>query len=139
MCQAKDVMTANPSVCREENTIYDVVRVMNREDCGVVPVVDEEDRCVGIVTDRDICLKLVLDHLDPDDTAVSEVMTSEVVSCKEDDDIERVIDLMEKKQIRRIAVVDDNECIVGIISEGDIARSEDANPLVSELVEAVVK
>ena len=56
MCLAKDVMTSNPSVAREENTIYEVVRIMSREDCGVVPVVDLDDKCAGIITDRDICM-----------------------------------------------------------------------------------
>lgn len=137
MCLAKDVMTQSPSVCREEHTIYDVVRVMNREDCGVVPVVDADDHCVGIITDRDICLKLVLDHLDPEDTPVSELMTSDVITCQQTDEIETIIERMEKEQIRRIAVTDEENHIVGIISEGDIARSE-AKALVSELVEAVV-
>jgi CBS domain-containing protein len=138
MCLAKDVMTANPSVCREENTIMDVVRVMNREDCGVVPVVDATDHCVGILTDRDICLKTVLDYLDPEDTTVNEIMTTDIVTCNQNDPIETVISVMEKNQIRRIPVVDDDRCIVGIISEGDLAKSE-AKSMVSELVEAVAQ
>ncbi|WP_373531653.1 CBS domain-containing protein [Vampirovibrio sp.] len=138
MCLAKDVMTSNPSVCREENTIMDVVRVMNREDCGVVPVVDAMDHCVGIITDRDICLKTVLDYLDPEDTPVSEIMTTPIVTCEQTDPIETVIARMEKEQIRRIPVVDEEQCLVGIISEGDLAKSE-VKERVSELVEAVVQ
>lgn len=138
MCLARDVMTQNPSTCREEHTIYDVVRLMNREDCGVVPVVDELDQCVGIITDRDICLKLVLDHLDPEDTPVSELMTTGVITCKESDDMNDIVATMEREQIRRIAVTDSEERLVGIISEGDIALSE-VKPLVSELVEAVAQ
>jgi len=138
MCVAKDVMTSNPSVCREENTIYDVVRIMSREDCGVVPVVDSDDKCVGIITDRDICLRLVLDHLDPEDTLVSELMSEDVITCHPDEDMEQVIAKMEREQIRRIPVVNDSDNIVGIISEGDIAKSE-VKPKVSELVQAVVQ
>lgn len=138
MCLAKDVMTPNPTVCREEHTIYDAVRVMNREDCGVVPVVDDEERCIGIITDRDICLRLVLEHLDPEDTPVSEMMTANVVACQESDDMRQVIELMRNEQIRRIPVLNENEHLVGIISEGDIAKS-DARDLLCDLVEAVVK
>lgn len=138
MCLAKDVMTQHPSACREEHTIYDVVRLMNREDCGVVPVVDDSDHCVGIITDRDICLKLVLDHLDPEDTPVSELMTTDVITCQPTDAIESIIQKMEKGQIRRIAVTDEENRLVGMISEGDIALSE-AKPLVGELIEAVVQ
>lgn len=138
MCFAKDVMTSNPSICREESTIYDVVRVMSREDCGVVPVVDLEDKCIGIITDRDICMRLVLEHLDPEDTLASELMSEDVITCHPDDDMEEVIAKMEREQIRRIPVVDDNDHIVGIISEGDIAKSE-VKPRVSELVNAVAQ
>jgi len=137
MCLAKDVMTSNPSVAREENTIYEVVRIMSREDCGVVPVVDLDDKCAGIITDRDICMRLVLDHLDPEDTVASELMSEDVITCHPDDDMEDVIAKMEREQIRRIPVVDDADKIVGIISEGDIAKSE-VKPKLSELVEAVV-
>lgn len=137
MCLAKDVMTSNPSVAREENTIYDVVRIMSREDCGVVPVVDLDDKCVGVITDRDICMRLVLDHLDPEDTLANELMSEDVITCHPDDDMEEVIAKMEREQIRRIPVVDDADKVVGIISEGDIAKSE-VKPRLSELVEAVV-
>lgn len=137
MCLAKDVMTSNPSVAREENTIYDVVRIMSREDCGVVPVVDLDDKCVGMITDRDICMRLVLDHLDPEDTLANELMSEDVITCHPNDDMEDVIAKMEREQIRRIPVVDDADKVVGIISEGDIAKSE-VKPRLSELVEAVV-
>ncbi len=137
MCLAKDVMTANPSTCREEHTIYDAVRIMNREDCGVVPIVDELDRCIGIITDRDICLRTVLEHLDPEDTPVSELMSTDVMTCRETDDIETVLDIMEREQIRRIPVINDEDALTGIISEGDLAKSE-VKAKVSELVEAVV-
>ncbi len=137
MCLAKDVMTSNPSVAREENTIYDVVRIMSREDCGVVPVVDLDDKCVGVITDRDICMRLVLDHLDPEDTLANELMSEDVITCHPNDDMEDVIAKMEREQIRRIPVVDDADKVVGIISEGDIAKSE-VKPRLSELVEAVV-
>jgi CBS domain-containing protein len=137
MCLAKEIMTLSPSLAREEHTIYEVVQMMSREDCGVIPVVDIEDKCVGIITDRDICLRLVLEHLDPEDTLANELMSEDVITCHPDDDMDEVIAKMEREQIRRIPVVDDSDQIVGIISEGDIAKSE-VKPKVSELVEAVV-
>lgn len=138
MCLARDVMTINPSTCRENHTVYDAVRIMKREDCGVVPVVDELDRCIGIVTDRDICLHAILEHLDPEETPLSHFMSTDVVTCKETDDIETVLDIMEREQIRRIPVINDDDALTGIISEGDLARSE-VKAKVSELVEAVVQ
>lgn len=135
MCLAKKVMTRDPSVAREDDTIYDVVDIMRLEDCDVVPVVDQYDRCTGIITIREICLEIVLNHLDPETTVAEELMNTDLITCHPDDDMNDVIRKMEREQIRRIPVVDDLDRVVGIITEGDIARSE-VKPQLGDLVQA---
>lgn len=137
MSRARDVMTSNPSVCEDIDTLYEAVQVMRTEDCGVVPVVNDRDQLVGIVTDRDLCMQLVLNNLDPELTELRDVMSVNLVTCHPEDAMEDVLLAMKRAQVRRIPVVDDQQRCIGIISEGDIARSDYAAH-VAELVHAVV-
>ena len=137
MKNAKDIMTPNPSCCKVTNSVREAVEIMKSEDCGVVPVMDQEGKCVGVVTDRDICLKVILDRKDPNTTTLQEVMSRNPVTCRPEDNLDTIIQKMEKYMVRRILVVDDNNRCIGIISEADIAlKAEDKNK-VAELVEAV--
>ena len=135
--KARDIMTPDPELCHENDTIYDCVEIMYQRDCGIVPIVDDNGICIGVVTDRDICLDVVLNRKDPDRSKINEVMTRDPLTCGPDQSLDRVIDEMEKHKVRRILVVNkDNRCI-GIISEGDIATRDEEKRHVSELVGAV--
>lgn len=92
---------------------------MAEVNCGAVPVVDDSDRCVGVVTDRDIALRVVAKGKGPD-TQLSECMTKEVITCTPDTDAHKCADIMAEKQIRRIPVVENGK-LVGIIALGDLA------------------
>jgi len=137
MPKAKDIMTVNPKVCRKDDTIFEAVKIMRDKDCGVVPIVDTDERCVGIITDRDICLSTVLNRLDSSKTKIIDIMTKEPITCSPEDSLDTVIHKMEVQKIRRIPVVDKNYHCIGIISEADVALKDPNKEQVAELVEAV--
>jgi len=137
MKKAREIMTQNPRCCMLKSSVYEAVTVMKNEDCGVVPVVDQDGKCVGIVTDRDICLKVVLDRKDPETTSLQDIMTPNPVTCRAEDSLDDIIRKMEKYMVRRILVVDDNNKCIGIISEADIALKVEDKRKVAELIEAV--
>lgn len=101
-------------------TIQNVARMMRDVDTGAIPVC-EGDRLHGMITDRDIVLRIVTEARSFD-TPASEIMSSEIEFCYEDDDIATAADKMAELQIRRLAVVDRNKRLVGIVSLGDIAQ-----------------
>jgi len=103
---------------------------------GSVPVV-ESDRLVGIVTDRDIVLKVVAGGRNPEQAAVKEAMTPNPVSCKEDDDLEYALRLMKERQVRRMPIVDGGGRLTGIIAQADVATRVHKDAKTGELVEAI--
>jgi CBS domain-containing protein len=117
-------MSRNVKVACPSNTICDAARAMAKIDAGVLPVGDE-DRLVGMITDRDIAVRAVALGKGPD-TPVSNVMSREVKYCFEDEDLEHVARNMADIQVRRLPVVDRDKRLVGIIALGDIATREDA-------------
>jgi len=123
MSTIKDIMTPDPTTCQQQETICDVVQVMKNQDTGVVPIVDQNDKPCGIVTDRDICLEIGLGQIDPLSTSVSEIMQTDLLTCSPQDEIDQVVEQMKNKQVKRILVVE-NAQVVGIVSEVDIVRSE---------------
>lgn len=122
--QISEVMTANPQVAKPSDTVADVARRMDKVDAGAIPVV-EDGRILGIITDRDIVLRVVGEQRSFD-TKVSEVMTTEVQTCREDASIADVIYQMTDKQVRRILIVDDADKLTGIVSLGDVAQEASA-------------
>lgn len=118
-CMTRDVVVASPA-----ESICDAARKMSECDAGVLPV-GENDKLVGMITDRDIAVRAVAKNLGPD-TLVREVMSKEVLYCFEDEDIQSVADNMGDQQIRRLPVVNRDKRLVGIISLGDIATGADA-------------
>lgn len=135
MSIAREMMTANPVTCFETDPVYRAVEIMKREDTGVVPIVDSGNRCRGIVTDRDLCLDVILQDMDPRSTQLRNVMHSDLVTCSPDEDLKSILNKMKGRQVKRILVVDNDHC-VGIISEADIARHESKH-VVGELAEGV--
>jgi len=122
--QISEVMTANPQVAKPSDTIADVARRMDKVDTGAIPVV-EDGKILGIITDRDIVLRVVGEQRSFD-TKVSEVMTTEVQTCREDASIADVIYQMTDKQVRRILIVDGADNLTGIVSLGDVAQEASA-------------
>lgn len=133
---ARDVMTPNPKCVSEGDSVRDAARIMVQEDTGVVPVVDGK-KCIGLVTDRDIVVRLVAEGKDPANARVNEAMTKSVRSVKEDTPVDEVMDLMSKAQIRRVPVVDQNDELVGIVSMGDLATETDKDGKLGQTLESI--
>jgi CBS domain-containing protein len=119
-----EVMTRSPQVARSSDTVAEVARRMNEIDTGVIPVVDDGE-IKGLITDRDIVLRVVGERRSFD-TPVSEVMSTDVLTCREDASIADVIFQMSDKQVRRILVIDDKARLTGIVSLGDVAQEASA-------------
>jgi CBS domain-containing protein len=130
----KDVVTATP-----EDSIVEVARLMKNEDIGPVLIVDDNDSktLVGIITDRDIVLKVIADGQDPNTTRVGEVMSKKLVTCRPDDDVDVAINAMAHFQLRRIPVVEDAMRLAGIIAQADVATRVDAPEKTAEVVREI--
>ncbi len=120
-------MTPSPACCTADHTTADAAELMKREDVGLVPVVSEDGKLIGVLTDRDIVLKVIADGRDPRSTAVTEVMSSSPVSCLPQESVEAVMELMASRQVRRIPIVDRDGSLVGIVAQADVA-TRIANP-----------
>ena len=123
MTKCSEVMTKDPVVCMPSDPVADVARVMKEEDIGPIPIVEDPEtrRLVGMVTDRDLVLRMVAEGRDSNTTKAEEVMSLKLVTCHADDDVQEALDAMSENQLRRIPVVDDENCIVGIIAQADVA------------------
>ena len=132
-----DIMTRDPAACAPGDTVDKVAKLMQRINVGPVPIVDakQDGKLVGIVTDRDLAVKIVAEGRDARKTKVEEVMTRRVFTCRGDDDIQKALDAMSQHQIRRVPIVDANERLVGMIAQADVAVS----PMEPERVASVVK
>ena len=133
-----EVMTPAPTCAQPQHTVVEVAEMMEREDVGLVPVVDRDGaKLIGVLTDRDIVIKVVAAGRDPRGTAVSEVMTTEPTACLEQDSIEAVMQRMATRQVRRIPIVDKNGAIVGIVAQADIATRLASPQATGEIVQAI--
>ncbi|CAN7619692.1 CBS domain-containing protein [Phenylobacterium sp. LjRoot219] len=117
--QVSEVMTAQVTTATPRTTIKDVARTMAEVESGAVPIVDD-GKVVGLVTDRDIVLRVVAEGKGLE-TPVSEVMTEGVETCREDDNVADATGKMSSKQIRRLVVLSESGKLAGILSLGDVA------------------
>jgi CBS domain-containing protein len=115
----RDVMTAQVATATLRSSVADIARMMASVESGAVPVTDE-GKVVGLVTDRDLVLRVMAEGL-PFDTPVSEVMTRDVETCGEDETVADAAARMGSRQIRRLVVVGERGDLTGILSLGDIA------------------
>jgi len=121
---ARDVMTRNPRTVTRQSAHREAASIMRDENCGVIPVVDEAGRLEGILTDRDIVVRGVA-HDRAHELRIEDVMTDDVSAVTEDEPLTSVLDLMGRRQIRRVPVVDREDRLLGIISMADIANRAD--------------
>ena len=118
----KEIMTPGAQSITPDVSLKDAARTMDEMDVGILTIV-ERDQPVGVITDRDICCRGVAQGLDPMVTRVSELMSKDVFTCFSDQDISEVVTLMEDKHIRRLAVVNRDNKIEGMLSADDLART----------------
>jgi len=136
MLRIKDLMTPQAEVISPDATTEDAAALMKTLDIGVLPVCDEEG-LVGILTDRDLVVRVLAATRDPKAMLVGEAMTPSVVYCFEDDDVEHAAAVMAGQQIRRLPVLDKNRKLVGIVSVGDIAVNTKDHQLIGKTLEDV--
>jgi CBS domain-containing protein len=129
-------MTRNPEVVSPTATIEEAARKMDQLDVGPLPVCENE-RLVGMITDRDITVRATSAGKDPRSTMIREAMSQDLVYCFEDQDVRDAARLMEDKQIRRMPVLNRDHRLVGIVSLGDIATDTRDDRLSGEVLERV--
>lgn len=122
--QASEIMTTHPRYCTARESLQGVARIMREEDIGEVPVVDEQQRLVGVITDRDIVVRCVAEGESPDTCVVDAYMTSPAVSLTEDASVEDVANAMAKEAVRRIPITDRDGKLCGIVAQADLEHSD---------------
>lgn len=120
--KARDIMTANPRVVTTSDSVNRAAEIMRDTNVGIVPVVEDSGtmRLAGVVTDRDIAVRIVAEGRDHN-VSVRDVMSAGLATVGPDDDLDRVTDLMKSEQVRRIPVCEGDR-LVGIIAQADVAR-----------------
>ena len=139
MKKCGEVMTSNPACCVPNDAAAHAAELMKSGNVGSIPVVESEQsrKLVGIVTDRDLALKIVAGALDAKSTKVQAVMTRSVVTCLADDDLQKALDAMTQHQLRRIPVVDRENKVVGIIAQADVATRVDQPEKTAEMLKGI--
>lgn len=139
MAKCSEVMTREPACCEAGESISRVAGMMKTEDVGSVPVVEshEDKKLIGIVTDRDLVVKVLAGGGNVERATVRDAMTANPASCREDDDIDKAVKLMSERQVRRMPIVDAQGRLTGIIAQADVATRVSRDNTTGELVEAI--
>jgi CBS domain-containing protein len=127
MKKCNEIMTKRPACCLPTDAVSKAAQYMKSENVGSIPIIESEQTnvLVGIVTDRDLAMKVVAAERDAKATIIADVMTHKIITCCLDDDAQEAVEAMAKHQLRRIPVVDNEGKIVGIISQADVATRID--------------
>ncbi len=132
---AREVMTGDAQCVGENDTVLDAAKRLAELDVGAMPICGEDDRLKGMVTDRDIVVKVLARGQDPASVRAGELGEGKPVTIGADDSIEEAIRTMKDHKVRRLPVIDGHR-LIGIVSQADVARSADEQE-VGELVEAI--
>jgi len=132
--QVRDIMTPEPVTCHRDSPIVDAAAAMRDSAVGDV-IVLEDDQVYGILTDRDIAVRVVAEGVDPKQVTVGEVCSTGLVTIAPDEDAERAVDAMRQQAIRRLPVID-GRTPVGIVSIGDLARERDSKSALADISSA---
>jgi CBS domain-containing protein len=136
----KDIMTENPACCTADTNLQEVAKLMLDNDCGCIPVVEDNNhkRPIGVVTDRDITIRTVAKGDNPLNMSAKSVMTKSVFTVTPETSVQECVDLMEEHQVRRVPVVDQNGNCIGMVAQADIAIKADESDA-EDMVEEVSK
>jgi CBS domain-containing protein len=130
----REIMTPNPRTVSPEQSVVEAARIMRDEDVGSLPVV-EDDRLVGVVTDRDIVVRVIAEGRDPSSTSVGQIESRDVVAVTPDQDLDQALAEMARHQVRRLPVVEGDR-LVGVVAQADVARKADEEKT-GEVVEQI--
>jgi len=139
--RAQDIMSKNPATVTPGTRVRQAAILMKDADVGIVPVVEDggTKRLVGLLTDRDIAIRLVAEGRDPDTVEVRELMSPHPKSARADDDVSKVMDLMGREQVRRVPIVDERGVLVGIVAQADIVIEARDDAKAERTVEKISK
>ena len=115
----REIMTSDVQTCGPETSLASAAKLMWDTDCGVLPVLNAEGQVMGMITDRDICMACATKNRAPADLTVRDAASSRIYPCKVSDDVHAVMDIMKRKQVRRLPVVDEAGVLQGLISMND--------------------
>jgi CBS domain-containing protein len=132
----RDIMTNDVHAIPPGASLRQAAQEMKSCDIGALPVC-QNDKLIGLITDRDIAMRAVAAGKDPESCCVSEAMTPNLIYCYEDEDVARAAELMEERQIRRLPVMDRNNRLVGIVSLADLATRQRDEQLSGQVLEQV--
>jgi CBS domain-containing protein len=125
--KVRDVMTAAAVCCKPETNIGAAVGLLWSHNCGMLPVVDNDHKLVGVITDRDICIAMGTRNRLPGDLTVGEVAISNVFTCGPDDEIHEAVGTMAQNHVRRLPIIDSQGTVQGILSMDDVITHGDLN------------
>ena len=120
----REAMTSNPCSIDADKSVAYAAKMMRDEDVGIAPIV-EGDRLVGVLTDRDVAVRVVAEGLDPEKVKVSEVASRDVVTLDPQQDLDEALRLMARHQVRRLPVVEEDGRLVGVVAQADVAEQGD--------------
>ena len=120
----RDVMTSEPRTIDAGQSVAYAAKMMRDEDVGLAPIV-EDDKLIGMLTDRDIAIRVVAEGRNPDEVTVREVASRQVVTVDPQQDLDEALRIMAKHQVRRLPVVEDDGKLVGIVAQADVAGEGD--------------
>jgi CBS domain-containing protein len=124
MTHIRRLMTVRPRTVHVGDTIVDAAKLMRGEDAGIAPVVDG-DRLIGVITDRDIAVRVIARERDPATTLVEEIATDDLITIDPDQDLVEALRLMTQHHVRQLPVVEDDGTLIGMVAQEDVARQLD--------------
>ncbi len=119
--KVKDAMHRHAFSVHPNASISAISETMRIHDVGAIPIV-EDDRLAGIITDRDIVIRAFFNGRNPSELKARDIMTKRVISCRDNENLQNAVQMMEKNKIRRLPVVDENDLLIGMLSLGDVAH-----------------
>lgn len=138
--KVRELMTRDPEFVKADETVSRAARIMRDVDVGIVPVVDDESgrRLRGVITDRDIAVRHVAEA-HTEDCPVAEHMSEELAKATPEDEAEHIMDVMRRRRVRRVPIVEDGDRLVGIVAQADVAvkLGESSTERVEETVEEI--
>jgi predicted transcriptional regulator len=125
---------------RPQDSLAEAARVMWEKDCGFLPVIDPVSECIlGVLTDRDACMGALLRGKKLDEITVEQTMQTRVMTCHENDDLDRILSIMRDKQIRRMPVISDAGHVLGVVSMNDVTRHAVKSGAIENFKDMVLK
>jgi CBS domain-containing protein len=139
MDKCSDVMTKNPLVCLPSDPVGKIAQLMRSSDIGPVLIIESEQsrKLAGIVTDRDLAIRIVADERNPLITKAEDVMTRKVMTVRADDNVQKALNMMTELQLRRIPVLDSEDRIVGILAQADVATRVNQPQTTADVVKGI--